>query len=91
VAYHTTPDNPANEVILDAASLAQQLTSPAGNGPSPRTLERWRTQGFGPPFIKVGHRVVYRQRDVDRWLDEQTRRHTHDPGTPPPASRRRTR
>jgi hypothetical protein len=27
---------------------------------SPRTLENWRWKGDGPPFLKVGHRVLYR-------------------------------
>jgi hypothetical protein len=39
---------------------------------SPRTLERWRVQGGGPPFTKLGAgkraRVLYRLRDLDAWL-----------------------
>jgi len=31
---------------------------------SPRTLERWRWQGEGPRFLKVGGRVLYRHDDV---------------------------
>lgn len=31
---------------------------------SPRTLERWRWQGEGPRFLKVGGRVLYRLDDV---------------------------
>ncbi|MEM6942127.1 MAG: helix-turn-helix domain-containing protein [Pseudomonadota bacterium] len=31
---------------------------------SPRTLERWRRNGTGPPFICLGGRVVYRTHDV---------------------------
>ncbi|WP_018952492.1 helix-turn-helix transcriptional regulator [Thioalkalivibrio sulfidiphilus] len=36
---------------------------------SPRTLIRWRNEGKGPPYIKAGHRVLYRKRDVDAWLE----------------------
>lgn len=34
---------------------------------SPRTLERWRWQSFGPDFVKVGGRVLYRLSDVERY------------------------
>ena len=43
---------------------------------NPRTMERWRHTGDGPPFIKVGRLVRYRFADLDRWLDQQTRKHT---------------
>jgi len=33
----------------------------------PRTLERWRWLGEGPPFIKIGGRVVYRLEDVEAY------------------------
>ncbi len=32
---------------------------------SPRTLERWRWAGFGPRYIKIGGRVVYRLEDIE--------------------------
>jgi DNA-binding transcriptional MerR regulator len=35
------------------------------------TLERWRRQGLGPPWVRVGNRPMYRPADVRRWLDEQ--------------------
>lgn len=31
---------------------------------SHRTLERWRWKRIGPPFIKLGGRIVYRLDDV---------------------------
>ena len=33
-------------------------------GISERTLERWRSIGWGPRFIKIGVRVVYRMEDI---------------------------
>lgn len=33
-------------------------------GISQRTLERWRAIGWGPLFLKMGGRVVYREKDV---------------------------
>lgn len=38
---------------------------------SPRTLERWRFQGKGPQYLKVGGRVVYRLEDVEAYEAEQ--------------------
>ena len=32
---------------------------------SPRTLERWRFQGTGPQYLKVGGRIVYRLTDIE--------------------------
>ena len=40
---------------------------------SPRTLERWRFQGTGPQYLKVGGRVVYRLEDVEAYEAEQLR------------------
>ncbi|MFK7942277.1 MAG: helix-turn-helix transcriptional regulator [Paracoccaceae bacterium] len=34
---------------------------------SPRTLERWRHQGKGPPWLVLGGRVVCRLEDVLAW------------------------
>lgn len=33
-------------------------------GISRRTLERWRAIGWGPLFLKIGGRVVYRVEDI---------------------------
>lgn len=38
--------------------------------------ERYR--GTGPKFIKVGRRVYYRARDIEEWLDANTRTITGD-------------
>lgn len=32
---------------------------------SPRTLERWRWLRQGPPFLRVGGRVIYRLSDIE--------------------------
>jgi predicted site-specific integrase-resolvase len=41
---------------------------------SPRTLQRWRQDGKGPPFLKLGGRVIYRVSDIETW----ERGHLHD-------------
>ena len=38
---------------------------------SPRTLERWRWQGKGPAYLKIGVRIVYRKDDIESFEAEQ--------------------
>jgi predicted DNA-binding transcriptional regulator AlpA len=84
--------DPTADVILETTDLARRLKARSGSGPSPRTIERWRTTGDGPAFIKIGHRVAYRASAVEQWLDEQTRSHTNEPGKKSqPTSRRKSR
>jgi hypothetical protein len=33
------------------------------------TLKQWRWLRQGPPYSKVGRRVVYRRTDLDRWIE----------------------
>lgn len=36
------------------------------------TLRFWRHAGvYGPPSAKLGRRVVYREADVEAWIDAQ--------------------
>jgi hypothetical protein len=38
---------------------------------SPRTLQRWRALRSGPPFIKLGNRILYPKGDLLRWVLSQ--------------------
>jgi hypothetical protein len=39
----------------------------------PRTAQRWRAEGGGPPFIRLGkRRVLYRVADIEAWLAKRT-------------------
>ena len=40
---------------------------------SPRSLERWRADGFGPEWIKMRGRVLYRTEDVVAFERERLR------------------
>ena len=31
---------------------------------TPRTLERWRADGHGPRFLRIGRHIRYRQSDI---------------------------
>ncbi len=62
---------PATEYI-DTHGLAAWLTSIGV--PVARALAQWRLLAKGPPFLKVGGRVVrYRVETVRAWLLAQTR------------------
>jgi len=53
--------------VVEAASMLRL---------SPKTLERMRVDGTGPKFLKAGpglrSRVLYRQKDIESWLDKFT-------------------
>jgi len=40
-------------------------------GLAPATLAKLRTCGGGPPFLRLGARVLYPLSLLDRWIDEQ--------------------
>jgi len=37
------------------------------------TLRYWRWRGEGPPWFKLGRRVVYDRADLETWIDAQKR------------------
>lgn len=43
-----------------------------------RTLANWRSQGIGPPFVKVGGRILYRSKILAEWEDRRTVNSTQD-------------
>lgn len=56
-----TEQNPFNSTWTEA-ELAEQA------GVSTRTIKRWRDQRKGPPFIRMGRRILYRREAVTEWL-----------------------
>jgi len=46
---------------LDERALAARWSM------SPRTLQRWRQDGHGPVYLKLGGRIVYRVCDIETW------------------------
>jgi hypothetical protein len=49
-------------------------------GLPPKTLENWRSIKKGPPYYKLGSRVVYDDAETDAWLAAHRRTGTSDPG-----------
>ncbi|WP_374578530.1 helix-turn-helix transcriptional regulator [Phenylobacterium sp.] len=62
--------------LLSVSEAADRL------GVSPSFLNKARSAGDGPPFVKIGARVAYDQGDLVAWLDRQKRtstaRHSRD-------------
>jgi predicted DNA-binding transcriptional regulator AlpA len=42
-------------------------------------LQAMRSRGEGPPYARLGHRIVYRLADVERWIEARTRRAEGEP------------
>jgi hypothetical protein len=49
----------------DERNLAREL------GQSLSTLRSWRARGLGPPWLKVGHQVLYPDAERHEWLRKQ--------------------
>ena len=41
---------------------------------------KWRWEGKGPKFLKLGRKVVYREQDIHDWIDGRVRNSTSDQG-----------
>jgi predicted DNA-binding transcriptional regulator AlpA len=50
---------------------------------SKQTLANWRTQGGGPPYVRMGGRIVYRQSELTAWIAHHTYSCTSDYRKPP--------
>jgi predicted DNA-binding transcriptional regulator AlpA len=43
-------------------------------GYSPRTLQRWRKDGKGPPSTKIGRKTFYELDELQKWMDREKSR-----------------
>ena len=56
-----------NDQLLTITEVAALLRVPVA------TLRWWGHKGSGPDRFKIGRRIMYRQSDVDKWIDGQRR------------------
>lgn len=62
---------PPLNVLFDEEAAGKYI----GGSDSPistRTMQRWRLEGMGPIYVKLGRLVRYRQSDLDSYLDSNT-------------------
>ena len=62
--------------VLYDEEAAGSYIGGANSPVSARTLQRWRLEGIGPVFVKLGRLVRYRQSDLEHFLDERARKST---------------
>lgn len=43
---------------------------------SKSTLDKWRGQKLGPPFVKLGRRIAYPVVELDAWVASKTHEQT---------------
>lgn len=63
---------------MDALSLLSQTQVAGMLGVAARTMERWRYEGRGPRFVRVGGRRLYRRADVDDFIQRGLATSTRD-------------
>lgn len=76
-------DGHAIELIAEGTGNLDDLLTTSELAEWLRISSAWaeigRSQGWGPPFVRLGpSRIRYRRGDVLRWLRERTFRHTNE-------------
>ena len=66
----------------DSSGMALLDTQRAAHyvGLSASTMAKLRLSGDGPPYFKLGRRVMYARGDIEAWLASCRRKSTSDPG-----------
>ena len=72
-------ESTAGEVLLNEIQAGRYLGGKA-SPVSARTLQRWRMEGVGPCFVRIGRLVRYRRGDLDLWLKARVRQSTAERG-----------
>lgn len=52
----------AGDTLIPSSSMQSYI------GIAPQTLARWRYEGKGPRYIKIGRKVAYKVNDIKVWL-----------------------
>ena len=57
--------------MLEQSDLIKKQVLASEWGLSPKTLDNWRSQGVGPPYLRLRGTVRYSRAACTRWLAEQ--------------------
>jgi predicted DNA-binding transcriptional regulator AlpA len=63
-----------DEIIIGERRYISERRVAAMLGCAPRTLQRWRTEGKGPPSTKIGRKVYYEFNELQKWIDREKSR-----------------
>ena len=68
------------DISLDPDALLTEQQAAALLGVTSRALQKWRSKGSGPPFVRISCRCIrYRRRDLVDWSVERIKRSTSEP------------
>lgn len=70
------PTVPAFATDADGKHLLPVDDAAAYLSLSRATLDKWRVQGGGPEFARIGRRIFYRRRVLDQFISGRTYPHT---------------
>jgi predicted DNA-binding transcriptional regulator AlpA len=42
---------------------------------SKSALRKWRREGLGPPYVKLGRMIRYPLRELEKWMNKRLRSH----------------
>jgi excisionase family DNA binding protein len=72
----TFQNEPATTAPLSSKRVLSAQEAAAYVGLSKQTMAKLRVYGGGPPFLKLGRRVLYDPTDLDQWLASHRRAST---------------
>ena len=68
------------DISLDPDALLTEQQASALLGVTARALQKWRSKGSGPSFVRISSRCIrYRRRDLVDWSVERLKRSTSEP------------
>ena len=74
-------DAPAEADLAYWNALIDEKVAGGHIGLTDRTMQKFRQQGGGPPYIVISSRCIrYRRRDLEVWANARLRSSTSDPG-----------
>jgi len=60
-----------DEIIMDGLRLISERRVEAKLGFCKRTLQRWRQENKGPPWVKIGRRIYYDEDKLKAWIQDR--------------------
>ncbi len=63
-----------DEIIIDGRRFISERRFAEVLGRDPRTLQRWRQKGKGPPSTRIGRSFFYEINEVQEWMDRKKSR-----------------